>query len=56
MNLTSEQMKEFEEASKPLIKFLCDNFSPYVTVVVTPISSELLSSSAILNCSEFVKD
>lgn len=34
--------KEFEEAARPLIKWLCDNCNPHAKVIVTPVSAELL--------------
>lgn len=56
MILTKEQVVEFEEAAKPLIKFLCENFNPHTTVIVTPSSAEILSGSAMVRVTEFVKD
>lgn len=57
MILTKEQQKEFSELSKPLMKFLNNNFHPHITVIVTPTSAELLEESCgtgqIL---DFVKD
>ena len=55
MILTKKQLKEFEEASRPLMKFLCDNFNPHVVVIVTPTDSEILSASARIKCYDFVK-
>lgn len=56
MILTDEQHKEFEEASKPLIKFLCENFHPHVTVIVEPSGAEILEGSASIKCEEFILD
>lgn len=56
MILTKEQLLEFEVASKPLIKFLCDNFHPHVTVIVTPSDAEICEGSALIKCDEFIKD
>lgn len=33
---------EFEDVTRPVIKYLCDNYHPHVTVVITPTSAELL--------------
>ena len=32
----------FKEAAIPLIKYLCENYHPHVTVIVTPTTAELL--------------
>ncbi len=34
--------EDLKKASEPLMKFINDNFHPYVTVIVTPTSVELL--------------
>ena len=56
MILTKKQIKEFEEASKPLIKFLNDNCHPHVAVIVTSTDAEILEGSASIKCEEFIKD
>lgn len=56
MILTVEQTKELEQISKPLVKFLCDNFNPHVTVIITPTNVEILFGSAGIPITEFVKD
>jgi len=56
MILTKEQIKEFEEASKPLIKWLNDNCNPHTTVIVDSIHSEVLSGVAVFRCEEFLRD
>jgi len=47
----------FEEAARPLIKWLNENYHPHVTVIVTPTSAELLeglqSTGQIM---DYVKD
>jgi len=45
--------KELEELSRPLIKWLCDNYHPHVTVIITPTSAEL--SEGIL-CTGIIND
>ncbi len=37
MIATKEQLEEFERLVRPLIKFLCDNCHPHVSVIVTPM-------------------
>lgn len=56
MILTDEQRKQFEEAAKPLIKFLCENCHPHVTVIVEPTRAELLEGSCSIKCEEFILD
>lgn len=33
---------KFEELARPMIKHLCENYHPHVTVIITPTSAELL--------------
>jgi len=33
---------EFEDVVRPVIKYLCENHHPHVTVIVTPTNAELL--------------
>ena len=40
--MTKEQVKEFEELVRPIIKYLCENHHPHVTVIITPTNAELL--------------
>lgn len=56
MNFTEEQIKQFQEAAKALIKFLCENCNPHSTVIVTPTDAELLSGDMIFGTHEFRKD
>jgi hypothetical protein len=35
----------FIEAARPLMKFLCENYHPHVTVIVTPVDAELLEGT-----------
>lgn len=56
MILSKKQIKEFEEASKPLVKFLCDNCHPHVAVIVEPNGAEILEASARVKIEEFIKD
>lgn len=56
MILTQQQLQEFTEAAKPLVKFLNDNCNPHVTVIVNCSSAEILSASAIVKITEYIKD
>lgn len=33
---------KFEELARPMIKYLCENYHPHVSVIITPTSAELL--------------
>ena len=33
---------EFEKLAMPMIKYLCENYHPHVTVIITPTNAELL--------------
>ena len=56
MILSKGQIDKFEEASKPLIKWINENCHPHVTAIVTCNSSEILEGSATIRCDEFIKD
>lgn len=38
------------------MRYLCENFHPHVTVVVTPTTAELSVGHIAFNTDEFVKD
>jgi hypothetical protein len=46
MGKTIEEIRKeneaFKQAALPLIKYLCENHHPHVTVIVTPTNAELL--------------
>ena len=56
MILTKEQVKEFEEAAKPLIKFLSENFHPHVQAIVDSTTAEILESVSIVKETKFLRD
>ena len=37
-----EQKIDFETVVKPVLKYLCENHHPHVTVIITPTTAELL--------------
>jgi len=39
---SAAKLDELKKAAKPLIKYLCENHHPHVTVIVTGTSVELL--------------
>jgi len=56
MILTKEQIELLNEASKPLMKFLSENFHPHVKVIIESDRAEILESSASVINDEFIKD
>lgn len=36
------KVKEFEELVRPIMKYLCENHNPHVTVIITQTNAELL--------------
>ncbi|MDC2300395.1 hypothetical protein [Bacteroides stercoris] len=52
-----KKLAELKEATKPLIKYLCENYHPHVTAIVTPTSVEVMEGlQAVLNITEFIVD
>ena len=40
--MNKEQLKNFEEAARPLVKYLKEQHHPHVTAVVTAVNAELV--------------
>ena len=40
--MTDDEIKKFEEAARPMIKWLCENVHPHHKVIITPTSADLL--------------
>jgi ABC-type phosphate/phosphonate transport system substrate-binding protein len=40
--MSKEKVKEFEELVRPILKYLCENYHPHVTVIITPTTAELV--------------
>lgn len=38
----TKDKNKFEELARPMLKYLCENYLPHVTVIITPTSAELL--------------
>lgn len=54
--LSKEQIKQLEEVSKPLMKFLAENFHPHVKVIVESNSAEFIEGQATVKCDDFIVD
>ncbi|HIF0144886.1 TPA: hypothetical protein ACXV43_004187, partial [Yersinia enterocolitica] len=52
----NEKQISFEEASKPLIKWLAENVHPHHTVIVTSTGAELMMGEMSFPTEEFLKD
>lgn len=53
----AKKMEELKEAAKPLIKYLCENYHPHVTAIVTPTSVEVMEGiQSVPNITEFIVD
>lgn len=51
-----EKLKELEEAARPLIKYLAENYHPHVTCIVTNNSAELLEGLMTVRTNDYIKD
>lgn len=49
-------MTTFEEAVKPLMKYLSENHHPHTVVIVDVNSAEIFEGVKVFNSDEFVKD
>ncbi len=56
MALTKEQIEQFEEAAKPLVKFMNELPHPHFTAVVSNTHAEISEGQATVIIDEFVKD
>ena len=51
-----ENKETFEEAVKPIMKWLCEKRNPHTTIIVTCTSAEVLQGAEVLNTDEFLID
>ena len=56
MIFSAEERQAFEEAARPLIKWLAENVNPHHKVVVTSIGAELLSGEMAMSDESFLRD
>lgn len=54
--MTDEQLKEFQKAAEPLIKYLAENYNPHTTCIVTNNSAEMLQGIAGYTNNEHLRD
>jgi len=59
MRVHGEELNEnkFEELARPMIKYLCENYHPHVTVIITPTSAELLEGlKSVGRIEDYIRD
>ena len=56
MIATKEQRKQLEELSKPLIRFLNDNFHPHISIIIDPVSAKLKEDVCRIVVKDYIKD
>ena len=59
MRVHGEELNEgkFEELARPMVKYLCENYHPHVTVIITPTSAELLEGlKTIGRVEDYIRD
>ena len=54
--IEKQKMAEFKEVSKPLIKWLNDNFCPHVVAIVETDCVRLYDGMMSIKNDEFIKD
>lgn len=54
--MNEQRQASFEEAAKPLIKWLCDNAHPHTSIIVTPTSAEVLEGTNTVHTEEYLRD
>ena len=48
---------KFEELARPMVKYLCEEYHPHVTVIITPNSAELLEGlKTIGRVEDYIRD
>lgn len=48
---------KLEELTRPILKYLCENYHPHVTVIITPTSAELLEGLKTIGyVDDFIRD
>lgn len=55
MTLTEKQKEEFEEAAKPLIKFVAEKLHPHIKIIVENDKAEIVEGCSIIITDEFIQ-
>ena len=56
MGFTDEQKERFELRSRDLMRWLCENGNPYMTILITPTSVQILEPSIEIRTEEYLVD
>ena len=59
MRVHGEELNEgkFEELARPMVKYLCENYHPHITVIITPTSAELFEGlKTIGRVEDYIRD
>lgn len=56
MTPNNDAPRTFEEAVKPLMKYLSENHNPHTSVIVTSTNAELVGGIKSFITEEFIKD
>jgi hypothetical protein len=56
MDEETQDLGEFREACKPLMKYLCENHHPHVKVIIDGTSAELVEGVMVFGTGEFLVD
>ena len=56
MIATKEQIEEFEKLTRPLIKFLNDNFHPHMSISIDNGKAELKEGSCSFVTEDYIRD
>ena len=54
--MKNELIQEFEQLSKPLIKWLNDNQDPHTKIIIDCVSAEVVSGKMVIHTEEFIND
>ena len=56
MSLNEKQRKQFEDASRPLMRFLSNTelFHPHFTAILTSVSAELVEGSVMFRTEDYI--
>lgn len=54
--MTDQQKQEFLAKSRDLVRWLCDNGNPHMSIIITPTSAELVEGTIGLQTDEFLND
>jgi len=46
----------FLEACKPLMKYMCENYHPHVTVIIDGTRAELVEGLKTVKCDDYIRD